>query len=129
MTPEAIGAAFEVLLEAGALDAYTIPILMKKNRPAVMLSCLCTEDLHDDLVKLMLKHTTTLGVRTVKHQRTIISRSTETMKTKYGDIRVKKAQGFGITKQKPEYDDVQRAAKKHNVPFQTVYEEVIKQDK
>jgi hypothetical protein len=127
MTPEAVGAAFEVLLENGALDVFTTPIMMKKNRPAVMLSCLCAEESLDDLAKLMLKHTTTLGVRTVKYQRTIMNRTTETIQTEYGDIQVKKAQGFGITKQKPEYDDVQNTAHKHNVPFQTVYEDVIKQ--
>jgi hypothetical protein len=128
MTPESIGAAFEILLENGALDVYTTPVMMKKNRSAVMLSCLCTEELHDDMAKLILKHTTTLGVRMIKHQRTILNRTTETVQTKYGDIRVKKAQGFGITKQKPEYDDVQRAARKHNVPYQTVYEEVMRGD-
>jgi len=126
MTPEAIGAAFELLLENGALDVYTTPIMMKKNRPAVMLSCLCTEGLHNDLAILMIKHTTTLGVRTVKYQRMTTSRTTETIQTNYGDIRVKKAQGFGITKQKPEYDDVQKAARKHDVPFHAVYDEVVK---
>jgi hypothetical protein len=126
MTPEAIGAAFEVLLENGALDVYTTPIMMKKNRPAVILSCLCTEELHNDLAELMIKHTTTLGVRTVKFQRTILDRTNETVQTEYGDIRIKKAQGFGITKQKPEYDDVQKAAQKHNIPFQTVYDEAMK---
>jgi len=126
MTPEAIGAAFEILLECGALDVYTTPIMMKKNRPAVMLSCLCTEELHDELAKLMLKHTTTLGVRMIKHQRMILNRTTETVQTEYGDIKVKRAQGFGITKQKPEYDDVQKAARKHDLPYQTVYEEVMK---
>jgi hypothetical protein len=127
MTPEAIGAAFDVLLENGALDVYTTPIMMKKNRPAVMLSCLCTEESHDDLAKLMIKHTTTLGVRTVKCHRTILSRTTETVQTEYGDIQVKKAQGLGITKQKPEYDDIQKAARKHNVPFQAVYDSVMRE--
>jgi hypothetical protein len=127
MTPEAIGAAFDVLLDNGALDVYTTSIMMKKNRPAVMLSCLCTEEAHDKLAMLMIKHTTTLGVRTVKYQRTILNRTTETVQTEYGDIRVKKAQGFGITKQKPEYEDVQKAAREHDVPFQTVYDEAVKQ--
>jgi hypothetical protein len=126
MTPEAIGAAFEILLENGALDVYTAPIMMKKNRPAVMLSCLCTEESHNDLAKLMIEHTTTLGVRTVKYQRTIMSRTIETVQTKYGDIRVKKAQGLGVTKQKPEYDDVIKAAREHNVSFQTVYDSAKK---
>jgi len=121
MTPEAIGAAFDILLENGALDVYTIPITMKKNRPAVMLSCLCTEEAHDTLSKLMITHTSTLGVRTTMHSRTIMDRTIKTVRTDYGDIRVKQAQGHGLIKIKPEYDDVVEAAKKHNVPFQTVY--------
>jgi len=124
MTPEAIGAAFEILLDNGALDVYTTPIMMKKNRPAVMLSCLCTEENHNKLAELMLKHTTTLGVRTQQFTRITLDRSVQTVKTKYGDIRVKRAEGFGTIKIKPEYDDVLAAAKKHNVPFNTVFEEV-----
>jgi len=122
MTPEAIGASFEVLLDNGALDVFTTPIMMKKNRPAVILSCLCTEDTHDALAKLMITHTTTLGVRTIKYNRLVMERSIQTVKTEYGDIRIKKAEGFGVAKEKPEYDDVLAASKRHNVPFQTVYD-------
>jgi len=124
MTPEAVGAAFDVLLENGALDVYTTPIMMKKNRPAIMLSCLCTEKNHDSLVKLILTHTTSLGVRTQRFNRITMERRLETVKTKYGDIRVKRAEGFGITKAKPEYDDVLTAAKKFNIPFDTIVAEI-----
>jgi len=122
MTPEAIGAVFDVLFENGALDVYTMPIMMKKSRPAVMLSCLCKEDTSDALAEVMIKHTTTLGVRIIKHDRLIMERSIKTVQTEYGNIRVKHAQGHGVTKLKPEYDDIQAAAKKHDVPFQTVYD-------
>ena len=120
MTPEAIGAAFEILLENGALDVYTTPIMMKKNRPAVILSCLCSEDKRDKLAALMLQHTSTLGVRISTCRRDILSRNTGVVGTEYGDIRVKTAHGFGVIKHKPEYDDVQAAAKQHGVPFTTV---------
>jgi len=122
MTPESIGAVFELLLVSGALDVYITPIIMKKNRSAVILSCLCTEDNHDTLAKIMIKHTTTLGVRTMMYYRTILDRKTRTVETEYGDIRVKIAEGFGIVKMKPEYDDVLEASKKHNIPFNVVYE-------
>ena len=125
MTPEAIGAAFDILLENGALDVFTTPIMMKKNRPAVKLSCLCNEDSLEEAAKLMIVHTTTLGVRTTKYNRLIMERSTKMVKTIYGDIRVKIAEGFRITKQKPEYEDVLAASKKHNVPYQTVYDAVF----
>jgi len=126
MTPEAIGAAFEVFFENGALDVYTTPITMKKNRPAVMLSCLCPEDKRDKLARLMLEHTSTLGVRISAFRRDVMKRDTGTVSTEFGDIRVKTAQGFGVTKHKPEYDDVVAAAKRHNVPFTTVYNAALR---
>jgi len=127
MTPEAIGAAFEVLFENGALDVYAIPIMMKKNRPAVMLSCLCNEDKRDKLARLMLEHTSTCGVRVTKCHRDVLDRVIETVPTLYGDIRVKHARGFGTAKNKPEYDDVLAAAKRHGVPFTTVYEATVRE--
>jgi len=72
---------------------------------------------------MMIKHTSTLGVRTTMHYRTIMSRSNEAVQTEYGLIRMKRAQGFGITKLIPEYEDVLAAAKMNNVSFQTVYDE------
>jgi uncharacterized protein (TIGR00299 family) protein len=125
MTPEAVGAAFGILFENGALDVYTTPIMMKKNRPAVMLTCLCAEKNRDIIVRLMLEHTTTLGVRIKKCSREILPRSAETVSTAYGDIRVKYAQGSGFTKHKPEYDDVVAAATRHGVPFMTVYDAAL----
>ena len=121
MTPEAVGAAFEVLLDNGALDVYTTPIMMKKGRSAVMLSCLCTENDLDTLKQLLLENTSTLGVRVATFRRDILSRSVGVVSTKYGDIRVKYARGFGATKHKPEYDDVLAAANQNNVSFTTVY--------
>jgi len=121
MTPEAIGAVFELLLEGGALDVFCAPILMKKNRPAVMLTCLCAEDSRNKLARLMLEHTTTLGVRITQCRRDVLSRTVEAVPTIYGDIRVKRAIGFGTMKHKPEYDDVLAASKLYGVPFETVH--------
>ena len=120
MTPEAVGAVFGLLFDNGALDVYVTPIIMKKNRPAVMLSCLCAEEKRDSLAQLILKHTSTLGVRIASCRRDILSRSIETVSTEYGDIRVKLAQGYGAIKYKPEYDDVFKASKQHGVPFSAV---------
>jgi uncharacterized protein (DUF111 family) len=121
MTPEAVGAAFEILLENGALDVYAIPIMMKKNRSAVMLSCLCAEEKRDKLKRLMLENTSTLGIRATTCSRDVLNRTLSTVSTEYGDIRVKHASGFGVAKHKPEYDDVLAAAKQYGVPFTTVY--------
>jgi len=125
MSPEAVAAAFDLLLENGALDVFSTPILMKKNRPAVMLSCLCTADKRERLSQLMLEHTTTLGVRVKPCRRDILVRTVETIATEYGAIRVKRAHGFGTVKHKPEYDDVLAAAKQHGVPFATVYQATL----
>jgi len=124
MTPEAIGAAFDILIEHSALDVFTTPIMMKKNRPAVMLSCLCREEDRDRFAALLIKHTTTLGVRIKKCHRVIMQRTEATVQTAYGAVRVKKATGFDVDKFKPEYDDVLAAAKMHGVSFQAVYDEV-----
>jgi len=129
MTPEAIGSAFDILLENGALDVYITPIMMKKNRPAVMLSCLCKEGDNEALADIMINHTTTLGVRSKKYSRTVMERSTSTVHTEYGDIRIKHAKGFNTEKHKPEYEDVIKAAKAHNVPFQQVYDTALNQRK
>ena len=122
MTPEAVGAAFEVLLENDALDVYLTPVMMKKNRPSIMLTCLCHEDSRDKISRLIFEHTTTLGVRMTKCRRDILTRDITAAATEYGDIRVKRAHGHGVMRVKPEYDDVLAAAKRHGVPFLTVYD-------
>jgi len=126
MTAEGIGAAFDILLKNEALDVYTTSIMMKKNRPGTMLSCLCKEDSCNKLAQLMIKHTTTLGVRIKKHERIITEREIVTVKTQYGEIRIKKAKDSETEKYKPEYDDVNEKAMLHNVPFQTVYNAAMK---
>ena len=122
MSPEAVGAVFGLLFENGALDVYTTPVMMKKNRHAVMLSCLCIEEKRDSLARLLLINTSTLGVRISSCRRYVMARSEETVSTMYGDIRIKRAHGFGAIKAKPEYDDVLKASKRFRVPFMTVYD-------
>lgn len=75
MTPEALGFAQERLWEGGALDVYTVPIGMKKSRPGVLLACLCREEEAGKLTELILRHTTTLGVRRTSLTRTLRPRS------------------------------------------------------
>ena len=125
MTPEAIGFALEILLENGALDVFCTPIQMKKNRPAVMLTCLCKEKEKANLVSLILLHTTTLGIRERRCERNILQYQIQTISTRYGKIRIKTANGYGITKSKPEFDDVRKAAKEYNVSFESVFREAL----
>lgn len=110
MTGEAIGYVSELLLEAGALDVYTAPIQMKKSRPAVLLCCLCRPSEQDKLTQLMLRHTTTWGVRASVMDRSVLTTRIVPVKTKYGVVRVKQGTGYAIKKCKVEYGDMAAAA-------------------
>ena len=105
MTGEDLAWAAEKLRDAGALDVYMTAIQMKKNRPGVMLSCLCRADDEEKFAMLMLKHTTTIGVRCRKYSRYVLDREIYTVETENGPARMKRSFGFGIEKTKMEADD------------------------
>src|SRR5699024_1998111 len=111
MTPESIGYAIDVLFESGALDVYTVPIGMKKSRPGVILCCMCQVADIDRMAKLILRHTTTLGVRVLQMKRYTLDRSIESTETAYGYVRTKTSTGFGLSKSKYEYDDIAKIAR------------------
>ena len=112
MTAEEIGFATEKILAAGALDVYTISAYMKKNRPGTVICCLCYEDEREKFAKLMFKYTTTIGVRQYNCDRYILSRKIENIETDYGNVRVKKTSGYGVEREKMEYDDLSNIANK-----------------
>ena len=120
MTGEEIGFAMEQLFAAGARDVYTQPIGMKKSRPGVLLSVICLPADADRLAEVMMKHTTTLGIRRQELSRYLLERSIETVTTAFGDIRVKQARGMGVERSKPEYDDISALAKQHGVSLETI---------
>ena len=126
MTGEAIAYAQEALLRAGALDVFLTPIQMKKSRPAVLLTCLCRREESEKFSRLMLQHTTTLGVRETVCRRATLARSVDKVATPYGEITVKRSEGFGVLRQKAEYDEVAAAADKAGVPFEVVERAVAK---
>lgn len=111
MTGEEIGFAMERLLEAGALDVYTTPIGMKKNRPGVMLTVLCHEEQTDTMVRELFRHTTTLGIRESTFRRYTLERSVQTVETPYGPVRRKTASGYGVEREKLEYEDLAKIAR------------------
>ncbi len=115
MTGEELAFACEQLLSAGALDVWTTPITMKKGRSAVMLSCLAKPEQEKELTALLLRHTTTLGVRAHRWQRTVLERSVETVETPCGPMRRKKSEGYGISRAKWEYEDLAAAARERGV--------------
>ena len=126
MTGEDIGFAMEQLFQAGARDVFTQPIGMKKSRAGILLSVICLPDDADRLAEVMMKHTSTLGIRRQDLSRYVLNRSEETIRTVYGDVRLKHASGMGVTRIKPEYDDIALLAKNNNVPLRTIREAVEK---
>ena len=115
MSGEAIGFAMERLLEAGALDVYTLPIGMKKSRPGVMLCCLCRPAQRDEMLALLFRHTATLGVREERCARWALRRRLRTEETACGPVRVKRAEGWGVAREKAEYEDLARIAREKNI--------------
>ena len=111
MTGEDIGYAMEVLLSGGALDVFTTPIGMKKSRPGVLLTVLCRPEDQEKMAKLLFANTTTLGVRTGLCGRYTLRRSEETTRTPYGPVRRKISRGYGVCREKPEYDDLVKIAR------------------
>ena len=124
MTGEDISFAMEELFSAGAFDVYTQPIGMKKSRPGILLSVICSPENADRMAELVMRHTTTLGIRRQDLSRYILQREFGTVSTAYGEIRIKKASGMGVQREKPEYEDIAAAARKHQVPLRTVREAV-----
>ena len=126
MTAEAIGFATERLLEEGALDVFTIPIGMKKNRPGTMICLLCEQKDAEKMAKLLFLHTTTIGVRRSDLRRYKLERRSETVETPLGHVRKKTVQGYGVCRSKYEYEDIAAIAREKGISFSEVLELVGK---
>ena len=124
MTPEEIGFAMERLLESGALDVFTTPIGMKKNRPGTMLTVLCKPNQKDLMVQQLFRHTTTLGIRENILHRYTLERRTETLDTPYGPVRQKISYGYGVERSKPEYDDLTKIAREQKISLLSLKKEL-----
>ena len=115
MSGEEIGFAMERLFDAGALDVYTTPIGMKKSRPGIMLTCMCRAEQRDAMLRLLFRHTTTLGVREYACARYTLQRSLRTEETEVGQVRVKRAEGWGTVREKAEFEDLARIARERGI--------------
>lgn len=113
MTGEDIGFAAQQLLRAGAPEVFTTPIYMKKDRPGVMLTVLCRPEQRQEMIRLLFLHTTTLGIRESVQSRCTLNRRAGELKTAYGSISCKISEGYGVTRCKPEYEDLARLAREH----------------
>ena len=128
MTGEELGFAMEVLLSAGALDVYTLPIGMKKNRPGVMLNVLCRPQKREELVRLLFLPTTTIGVRETRHDRYILRREEETVQTPFGSVHGKAVERYGVRRSQPEYEDLRRIALEQGISLRQAREAILRKD-
>ena len=122
MTGEEIGFAMEQLLSGGALDVFTTPIGMKKSRPGQLLSVLCRTEDRERMAQLMFRHTTTLGIRESLQTRYTLERRTQTLSTPYGEVRQKLSIGYGVQRQKAEYEDIAAIAREQGLTIEQVRE-------
>ena len=122
MNPEFYDYIFESLFKAGANDVYITPIIMKKSRPAVKLSTLCNSNTLPEVERILLRETSTLGIRKYMVDKTMLNRSFTTLETPYGKVKIKEAYYNDIlAKSKPEYEDCLRIAREQNIPLNNVY--------
>ena len=126
MTAEEIGFAMEMLFEAGAREAYTVPITMKKSRPGTLIRCICDASIREKIVETFFRYTTTIGVREVATPRHVMKRSFETIRTPYGDVRLKISEYGEVRREKLEFDDLARIAREQNMSLGEVRERVRK---
>jgi len=127
MNPQIYGYFLERALGAGALDVYTTPVQMKKNRPGTLLTVLCKPQDSNALTSLIFAETTTFGVRTATAQRRILPREHVSVSTTYGQVRIKLSSVNGrILHVSPEFDDCRKLAVEKNVPLQQVINEALR---
>lgn len=126
MTPEAIGFAIERLWESPVLDVFTSPIGMKKNRPGTLLTCLCRRQDAEQIVRLLFRHTTTLGIRQHVCDRYTLSRSVREVEFGGEPFRVKRSSGWGVQREKVEYEDAARFARANDLSFSEASEIILR---
>lgn len=126
MSAEAVAFACEQLLKNGALDVWTTPAVMKKGRPAVILGVLCENEIKEKILRLIFRHTSTIGVREYETKRYTLERESRVVNTPYGEVGIKTSSGYGCEKSKFEYDDLARIADENGLSITQVIEEINK---
>lgn len=127
MNPELYSYVEERLFDMGALDVFKTPIIMKKGRPAIKLSILVNDKKEKDVLEVIFRETTSIGVRKFKVEKIMLDREFSKVKTEYGEVNVKNSYYKGeLVKYKAEYEDCKKIAKQNNIPITKVYREVHK---
>jgi uncharacterized protein (TIGR00299 family) protein len=126
LNPQVFGYVMDRLFDEGALDAFGVPVQMKKNRPGTLLTVLCKPEDADKLSQILFRETTTLGVRRRDEVRQTLARRWEKVRTSWGEVRIKIASMNGTdTNYAPEYEDCRQIAAEHHVPLKQVMGEAV----
>jgi pyridinium-3,5-bisthiocarboxylic acid mononucleotide nickel chelatase len=126
MTPELLGAAIEKIREVGATEAFFSSVQMKKSRPGILLTALCRPDQLVDLQEIILRHTSTFGVRYREVDRLTLDRTFVSVNTHYGALAIKLGMLRGeVIQVAPEFEDCRKAAEKAGMPIKAVYDAAL----
>jgi uncharacterized protein (TIGR00299 family) protein len=126
LNPQVFGYVMDRLLAEGALDAFGVPMQMKKNRPGMLLTVLCSPEDASKFTHLIFTETSTLGVRWREEKRETLPREWVTVATRWGDVRLKVASRNGIvTNYAPEYEDCRRIATERHIPLKSIMQEAL----
>ncbi|MBO7602218.1 MAG: nickel pincer cofactor biosynthesis protein LarC [Bacteroidaceae bacterium] len=125
-TGEALGYTMDRLLQAGARDVHYFPVFMKKNRPGYQLNVICKKEQVETLQRIIFEETTTIGIRVLRMERTILARTIRTVKTALGEVKVKVCTlPDGTERAYPEYEDIVALCKTSGKSYQEVYRKVL----
>ncbi|MEW6161920.1 MAG: nickel pincer cofactor biosynthesis protein LarC [Nitrospirota bacterium] len=125
MNPQVYEYVMEKLFKTGALDVFLTQVLMKKGRPGIKLTVLCKEADRERLIRIIMKETTTIGLRIYEVKRAVLQREIKLIDTEFGKVRVKFSRlGDEILKATPEYEDCKRIAKKLKIPLIEVMKKI-----
>ncbi len=128
MTPERIGFACDRFFELGAVEVYTTSVHMKKFRPGIVLTVMCREEKSQEMVEAIFRYTTTLGIRENVSKRYALRREVVTVDTPFGEIRQKRSAGYGVNREKYEYDDLAAIAHGEGVSIDEVIRSLEKNE-
>jgi pyridinium-3,5-bisthiocarboxylic acid mononucleotide nickel chelatase len=126
MSPELLGAAIEKIRETGAAEAFFSSVQMKKSRPGILLTTLCRPDQLAEVQEIILRHTSTFGVRYREVDRLALDRTFVSVTTPYGTLAIKLGMLRGeVIQVAPEFEDCRKAAEKAGIPIKTVYDAAL----
>lgn len=128
-TGESLGYAMERLLEAGARDVHYTPVYMKKNRPAYQLNVICKEDSVPEMEEIIFRETTTIGIRRMKMERTILRREVRKLETSLGEAEVKICGSKGNLRVYPEYESVSAISRRTGLSYQEAWNQIQQEAK